>query len=124
VITEYMDFAQILVYVFWFFFAGLIFYLRREDKREGYPLESDRRGVTVQGWPAMPEPRAERASHPAIAADPSLVTQAAASVETPAAGAGGTGSTDPETGPAMPADDGPTSPDDPRSTHPEHDEEE
>jgi photosynthetic reaction center H subunit len=40
------------------FFAGLIFYLRREDKREGYPLESDRSGsVLVQGFPAMPAPK-------------------------------------------------------------------
>ena len=41
-ITQYIDVAQIVLYVFWFFFAGLIWYLRREDKREGYPLESDR----------------------------------------------------------------------------------
>ena len=34
--------AQVVLYAFWIFFAGLILYLRREDKREGYPLESDR----------------------------------------------------------------------------------
>jgi len=38
-ITEYIDVAQIALYAFWIFFAGLIFYLRREDRREGYPLE-------------------------------------------------------------------------------------
>ncbi|HEY5309302.1 MAG TPA: photosynthetic reaction center subunit H, partial [Casimicrobiaceae bacterium] len=43
-ITSYIDVAQIALYAFWIFFAGLIFYLRREDKREGYPLESDRSG--------------------------------------------------------------------------------
>ena len=47
-----------MVYVFWAFFAGLIIYLRREDKREGYPLESDRSDrVRVEGFPAMPKPK-------------------------------------------------------------------
>ena len=54
-ITGYIDVAQVVLYAFWVFFAGLIFYLRREDKREGYPLESDRSGsITVQGFPASP----------------------------------------------------------------------
>jgi len=53
-----IDVAQVVLYAFWVFFAGLIFYLRREDKREGYPLESDRSGhVVVQGFPAMPAPK-------------------------------------------------------------------
>lgn len=65
-ITEYIDVAQLLLYAFWIFFAGLVFYLRREDKREGYPLDSDRERVKVQGWPAMPEPREPRAPHPAM----------------------------------------------------------
>ena len=57
-ITGYIDVAQIALYAFWVFFACLIFYLRREDKREGYPLESDRSGrVRVQGWPSMPKPK-------------------------------------------------------------------
>ena len=57
-ITGTIDVAQVTLYVFWAFFAGLIFYLRREDKREGYPLESDRSGrVRVQGFPAMPRPK-------------------------------------------------------------------
>jgi photosynthetic reaction center H subunit len=57
-ITANIDVAQIVLYAFWVFFAGLIFYLRREDKREGYPLESDRSGrVMVQGFPAMPGPK-------------------------------------------------------------------
>ena len=43
-ITPYIDVAQIALYAFWVFFAGLIYYLHREDKREGYPLESDRSG--------------------------------------------------------------------------------
>ena len=39
--TEYMDVAQVALYVFWIFFIGLVFYIRREDTREGYPLEAD-----------------------------------------------------------------------------------
>jgi photosynthetic reaction center H subunit len=57
-ITGYIDVAQVVLYTFWVFFAGLIFYLRREDKREGYPLESDRSAkVLVQGFPAIPPPK-------------------------------------------------------------------
>jgi len=53
-----IDLAQVVLYAFWIFFAGLIIYLRREDKREGYPLESDRGGrVVVQGFPAIPSPK-------------------------------------------------------------------
>jgi photosynthetic reaction center H subunit len=58
-VTGYFDVAQIVLYAFWIFFAGLIIYLRKEDKREGYPLESDRSDrsggrIKVQGFPAMP----------------------------------------------------------------------
>jgi photosynthetic reaction center H subunit len=57
-ITGYIDVAQVVLYAFWIFFAGLILYLRREDKREGYPLESDRSGrVVVQGYPPIPDPK-------------------------------------------------------------------
>jgi photosynthetic reaction center H subunit len=47
--THSFDFAQLVLYAFWIFFAGLVLYLRREDKREGYPLESDH--GPVNGWP-------------------------------------------------------------------------
>lgn len=58
-ITSYIDVAQIALYVFWGFFAGLIYYLHQEDKREGYPLESDRSGgrIKVQGFPPVPTPK-------------------------------------------------------------------
>jgi photosynthetic reaction center H subunit len=57
-LTSYLDVAQVVLYVFWFFFAGLIIYLRREDKREGYPLESDRSDkIKVVGFPALPKPK-------------------------------------------------------------------
>ena len=57
-ITGYIDVAQIALYAFWVFFAGLIYYLLQENKREGYPLESERSGhVRVQGWPPIPSPK-------------------------------------------------------------------
>ncbi len=40
-LTGYIDVAQVVLYLFWGFFFGLIFWLRREDRREGYPLEND-----------------------------------------------------------------------------------
>jgi len=63
-ITSYIDVAQLVLYAFWIFFAGLILYLRREDKREGYPLESDRSGrISVQGFPAIPKPKLFKLPH-------------------------------------------------------------
>ncbi len=56
-LTSHLDVAQVVLYAFWIFFAGLIIYLRREDKREGYPLESDRKNVRVVGFPSMPAPK-------------------------------------------------------------------
>lgn len=57
IITNEIDVAQVTLYAFWLFFAGLIFYLRREDRREGYPLENEfgeRRGGGIL-W--VPEPK-------------------------------------------------------------------
>jgi len=56
-ITERIDLAQIAIYAFWLFFAALIYYLRREDKREGYPLESDTHTGPVNGFPMPPAPK-------------------------------------------------------------------
>lgn len=53
--THYFDAAQIALYCFWLFFFGLIVYLRREDKREGYPLESPQ--GPREGWHTVPEPK-------------------------------------------------------------------
>jgi len=53
--TRNMDFAQVMLYAFWIFFALLVIYLRREDKREGYPLESNR--GPLKGWPSPPPPK-------------------------------------------------------------------
>jgi photosynthetic reaction center H subunit len=57
--TSTFDAAELAFYAFVLFFLGLVFYLRREDKREGYPLETDRksRRVAVQGFPFPPPPR-------------------------------------------------------------------
>ncbi len=56
-ITNYIDVAQLVLYAFWIFFAGLIYYLHREGKREGYPLLTERKGVTLQGFPFVPAPK-------------------------------------------------------------------
>ncbi len=58
-ITNYIDVAQLTLYAFWFFFFALVFWIRREDKREGYPVESQRlRGVKMmEGFPPMPKPK-------------------------------------------------------------------
>ena len=56
-ITESIDLAQIALYAFWIFFFGLLYYLRREDKREGYPLTRETDGSTVNGFPMPPGPK-------------------------------------------------------------------
>jgi len=53
----HLDVAQIVLYAFFAFFAGLIWYLRQEDRREGYPLESELTGVKPRGWLFLPEPK-------------------------------------------------------------------
>jgi photosynthetic reaction center H subunit len=57
-ITEYIDVAQLTLYVFWLFFFGLVGYLHRENKREGYPLVDSHnpsyRGGDLFG---MPKPK-------------------------------------------------------------------
>ena len=56
--TSYIDLAQVILYLFLGFFLVLVYYLLRENKREGYPLESDRSGaITVQGFPPVPAPK-------------------------------------------------------------------
>lgn len=57
-VTQHIDFALIALYAFWLFFFALLFYLRREDRREGYPLESEVTGQLRQDtaiW--MPKPK-------------------------------------------------------------------
>lgn len=60
-ITSYIDVAQVTLYVFWIFFAGLLFYLRREDRREGYPLFSEPSNTYKdQGFLYIPPPKVFR----------------------------------------------------------------
>jgi photosynthetic reaction center H subunit len=74
-ITSSIDVAQLVLYAFWIFFAGLLYYLHRENKREGYPLESDRSQraprVAVQGFPRVPEPKTYLLAHGGEAVVPS-----------------------------------------------------
>ena len=60
-ITSHIDVAQVVLYAFWVFFALLIFYLRREDRREGYPLVEAPRPAGDGGF--LPIPDAERSSN-------------------------------------------------------------
>jgi photosynthetic reaction center H subunit len=65
-ITGYIDVAQIVLYVFWAFFAGLIYYLQRESKREGFPLESDLPSGETRSSPGlvgMPRPKTFYPAH-------------------------------------------------------------
>lgn len=55
-ITQYVDVAQLVLYAFWIFFAGLIYYLIREGHREGYPMETEGGRGTITGWPT-PQPK-------------------------------------------------------------------
>ena len=62
-ITQYIDVAQLVLYAFWAFFAGLIFYLVRENHREGYPMDTGREdGPVVTGWP-IPDPKTYKLSN-------------------------------------------------------------
>ncbi len=57
-ITDHIDLAQIAMFLFTAFFIGLVFYLRREDRREGYPLEADTTGeLEDHGVIWTPEPK-------------------------------------------------------------------
>ena len=62
-ITGYVDLAQILLYAFWLFFAGLIYYLIREGHREGYPMETEGPGQAVWSWPVPSQPKIYKTVH-------------------------------------------------------------
>jgi photosynthetic reaction center H subunit len=57
-ITSYIDVAQLTLYAFWLFFFALVWYLHRENKREGYPLVDSHENYKAQGtlW-GIPEPK-------------------------------------------------------------------
>ena len=60
-LTEYVDAAQVVLYVFWAFFFVLLYYLFAEGKREGYPLETDEldpaKRRKLAGITAVPSPK-------------------------------------------------------------------
>lgn len=66
-LTSHIDVAQVVLYIFFIFFFGLVLHLRREDKREGYPLESDRSHraprTPIVGFPSMPAPKRWKMPH-------------------------------------------------------------
>lgn len=60
-LTAGLDVAELALWAFFLFFAGLVVYLRREDHREGYPMEEDVSGRV--GTPSLvfdPSPKTFR----------------------------------------------------------------
>jgi photosynthetic reaction center H subunit len=55
--ADSIDVAQLAIWLFWAFFAGLVFYLRREDKREGYARDFENPGGVAHGFPRPPGPK-------------------------------------------------------------------
>ncbi len=56
------DLALISLYLFWLFFAGLIYYIQRENMREGYPLENED-GSHANSLLPVPEPKTFKLPH-------------------------------------------------------------
>ena len=71
-LTAYLDVPQVMLYVFWAFFFALIFWLRKEDRREGYPLESDPSGRVGSVGLLMARPKLFRVRNGDIFAAPNL----------------------------------------------------
>lgn len=70
-ITSYIDVAQLTLYTFWACFAGLIYYLRREDKREGFPMVAEVSDfIRTEGWPHIPSPKTFVLAHGAMRTAP------------------------------------------------------
>lgn len=65
--SVFQDLAALSLYLFFAFFLGLVLWLHREGKREGYPLISDRVGrplrAPIEGFPATPEPKSFTLPH-------------------------------------------------------------
>lgn len=59
-----IDLAQVSLYLFWLFFAGLIIYLQRENMREGFPLEDEQGNHTGnQGIFMLPKAKTFKLPH-------------------------------------------------------------
>ena len=76
------DLASLSIWLFWLFFAGLIFYIQRENQREGYPLQdeegnpgpnstfpmpSDKTFLRPHGQPSVTVPSGQRADRADLA---------------------------------------------------------
>ena len=61
-ITQYVDVAQLVLWAFWIFFAGLVYYLVRENHREGYPMETESGRGRITGFP-IPQPKTYLLAH-------------------------------------------------------------
>lgn len=99
-LTEHIDVALVVLYAFWIFFFGLIVYLQRESRREGFPMLPDtaievraRKGDMGLATPPMKRfltmfdglvyvPEAGRADTRHIAAVPALPTPGAPLIPT------------------------------------------
>jgi photosynthetic reaction center H subunit len=58
------DLASLAIWLFWGFFALLIYYLQTENMREGYPLETeDGKTAANQGPFVLPKPKTFRLPH-------------------------------------------------------------
>lgn len=56
-LTPHIDVALVVLDAFFLFFLGLVVYLRREDRREGYPLEDEMTGrLESVGGPILTAP--------------------------------------------------------------------
>ena len=59
--TGQLDATEFILIGFVLFFFGLVYYLRREDKREGYPLtDITPHGIPIEGFPPVPPPKVYR----------------------------------------------------------------
>ena len=58
------DLASLAIWLFWAFFALLIFYIQRENMREGYPMENDDGTEAANEGPfPLPEPKTFKLPH-------------------------------------------------------------
>lgn len=59
-----IDLAQVALYMFWVFFAGLIYYLQTENMREGFPLETEAGDASsAMGLMGPPSPKTFKLPH-------------------------------------------------------------
>ena len=81
-LSDHIDLALVVLYLFWIFFFGLVFYLNRESTREGFPVISEGTGRPMtDSILGLPEPKVFRlrdgedtyAPHPESYEEPNAV---------------------------------------------------